>query len=286
LQNSMTELNPLNHPSGDGFPDNGRSSHRRAVILGLGISSVFHFILIIIYSFGLNQWDSRENILQVESSSKPFSGMRVVNVIEIDPDDAISDALREELTDELDVMVKESELVAGPTEDNFYNKEDVKRIIKAVDALRVRSSDPRLWRAALPQIFELTEAERLRLELAGRLEAWNDSVSAAVAVETAWTDWTMTDGDGNRWGVSPGKLHLGKLTLPLPFRFAGTSWQRERAARKAWEDTDILNNISAQAVRASWEKRAKAIRERKDREHKDADQKSDTTLNSGDRLNF
>lgn len=282
----MTELNSLNHPSGDGSFDNRRSSHRRAVILGLGISSVFHFILIIIYSFGLDQWDSRENILQVESSSKPFSGMHVVNVIEINPDDALSDALRAELTDDPDIMVKESELITGSAEDNFDNKEDMKRIIRAVDVLRVRSSDPRLWRAALPEIFELTEAERLQLDLAGRLEAWNDSVAAAVAVETAWTDWTMTDGDGNRWGVSPGKLHLGKLTLPLPFRFASSSWQRERAARKAWEDADILNNISAQAARASWEKRAKAIRERKDRERKDVDQKSDTTLNSGGRLDF
>ncbi len=282
----MTELNSLNHPSGDGSLDSRRSYHRRAVILGLGISSVFHFILIIIYSLGLNQWDSRESILQVESSSKPFSGMQVVNVIEINPDDVLSDALRAELIDDPDIMVKESELVTGAAENNFDNKGDMKRTIRAADVLRVRSSDPRLWRAALPEIFELTEAEKLQLELAGRLEAWNDSVAAAVAVETAWTDWTMTDGDGNRWGVSPGKLHLGKLTLPLPFRFASSSWQRERAARKAWEDADILNNISAQAARASWEKRAKAIRERKDRERKDADQKSDTTLNSGGRLNL
>jgi hypothetical protein len=81
--------------------------------------------------------------------------------------------------------------------------------------------------------------------------------------------------------VSPGKLHLGSLTLPLPFGFGGTTWQRERAARRAWEDADILNSLSSQAARASWEERARAIRERKDRQRGEAEQRPDTTRSSG-----
>ena len=112
----------------------------------------------------------------------------------------------------------------------------------------------------MPELFELTEAERMELELAGRLEEWADSVAEVVAAEYALTDWTTTDDQGRRWGVSPGQLHLGDITLPLPFYFSGNSLQREAAARRAWEDQDILNGANAQALRSSWRERAEAIR--------------------------
>jgi hypothetical protein len=87
----------------------------------------------------------------------------------------------------------------------------------------------------------------------------------------------MTDDQGNRWGVSEGKLHLGSLTLPLPVTFGSNWWQRERSERRAWEDADILNNLNSQAARASWGERAKAIRERKERQRQEVVEKPDTT---------
>lgn len=259
--------------------DNPRSSHRRAMALGFGLSVTLHLVLIILYSFGLNEWGPRENLLRVESVPRPFSGMRVVQVVEISSPEAPVEVPRQELEPEPEVQRPEP--AVGPVQEGPDEEADTRGVVRAADALRVRSSDRRLWRAALPEVFELTEAERLQLELAGRLEAWNDSMAAVIAAETAFTDWTMTDDQGNRWGVSPGKLHLGSLTLPLPFSFGGTTWQRERAERRAWEDADILNNLSSQAARASWGERAKAIRERKDRQRREAEQKPDTTRSSG-----
>ncbi len=275
----MTAPKPFDRHSGHGLTDNPRPSHRRVMVLGFGLSASLHLILIILYSVGLNEWGPRENRLGVESVSRPFSGMRVVQVVEISSSAAPAEVLREE--PEPEPEVKGPEPAVGPAREGPDEEEDTRGVIRAADALRVWSSDARLWRAALPEIFELTEAERLQLELAGRLEAWNDSVAAVIAAETALTDWTTTDDQGNRWGVSPGKLHLGSLTLPLPFRFGGTTWQRERAARRAWEDADILHSLSSQAARASWEERTRAIRERKDRQRRDAEQRPDTTRSSG-----
>ena len=152
---------------------------------------------------------------------------------------------------------------------------------RAAEVLQVRSSDTRLWREALPEAFELTEAQRMELQLAGRLEEWADSVANAVAAEYALTDWTRTDGQGRRWGISPGQLHLGGLTLPLPFYFSGNSIQREQAARRAWEDQDIINGINAQAVRSILRDRAEAMRRREDRDRDENAIVSDTTGSSG-----
>jgi hypothetical protein len=133
----------------------------------------------------------------------------------------------------------------------------------------------------MPELFELTDAEKMQLELAGRLEEWTDSVAEIVAAELALTDWTTTDAQGRRWGVSPGQLHLGDVTLPLPFYFSGNSWQREQASRRAWEDQDILTGANAQAVRSSWRERAEAIRRRRDRDRGEDAPASDTTGTPG-----
>ena len=285
----MTEPKLPDRHAGRGLADNPRPTHRRALALGFGLSASLHLILIVLYSFGLSEWGPRENLLGVESVARPFAGMRVVQVVEISsPEDPAEDPQDQPepepvLDVEQEVEERGPEPAVGPAEDDPDEEGDARGVVRAADALRVRSADARLWRAVLPEIFELTEAERLQLRLAGRLEAWNDSVAATLAAETALTDWTTTDGQGNRWGVSPGKLHLGSLTLPLPFNFGRTTWQRERAERRAWEDADILNSLSSQAARASWEERARAIRERKDRLRREAEQKPDTTRSSGGR---
>ena len=281
----MTEPDPQNRYSGHGLLDNPRSSHRRVMALGIGLSAALHVIVIVLYSFGLREWGPRESLLGVESASRPFSGMRVVQVVEISEPEDPADAPRPEPRVEPEPVVDAQgpEPAAGPAEEEPAEGGEARGVVRAADVLRVRSSDARLWRAALPEVFQLTEAERLQLELAGLLEAWNDSVAAALSAETAFTDWTRTDDQGNRWGVSPGKLHLGSLTLPLPFNFGGTTWQRQRTARRAWEDADILNSLNAQEFRAHWEDRARAIRERKDRQRREAGQQPDTTRRPGGR---
>jgi hypothetical protein len=205
--------------------------------------------------------------------------MRVVQLVEIELPDLSAEPPEElpEPTTEIRVELPDAGLSA-PDPVELSEPPGGRR---AADVLRVRSSDTRLWREALPEAFELTEAQRMQLELTGKIEEWNDSVAQALAAEIALTDWTTTDSQGRRWGVSPGQLHLGDITLPLPFYFGGNSWQRDQATRRAWEDQDILRGTNDQAVRSSWSDRAEAIRRRRDRDRNGNAAVADSTGGSG-----
>ncbi len=89
----------------------------------------------------------------------------------------------------------------------------------AAERLRPHLSDGRIWAPLDPALNELTLEQRLELELAGDIADWQDSLAIAAEAQRALTDWTKTDAQGRKWGVSEGKLHLGDITLPLPFSF-------------------------------------------------------------------
>ncbi len=204
--------------------------------------------------------------------------MRVVRVVEIELPDLTAEP-PEELPEAEEVRLELTD--AGLPDPGPVELAEPPGGRRAADLLRVRSSDTRLWREAIPEAFELTEAQRMQLELDGKIEEWADSVAIALAAEYALTDWTTTDGQGRRWGISEGQLHLGDITLPLPFYFSGNSIQRAQAARRAWEDQDILNGTNNQAVRSSWRERAEAIRRRRDRSRDENAAVADSSGGSG-----
>lgn len=146
----------------------------------------------------------------------------------------------------------------------------------AAEELRPRASDPRLWADLPDEITDVSPQRMAELRLIWAMESMRDSAAAAAAAAAAATDWTYTDEDGGRWGVSPGKIHLGDLTLPLPFSF-GAPWNSD-AARRAREDAEINRAAEAAAARETQEERAEAIRER--REHQRSTP-PDTTGGSG-----
>ena len=116
----------------------------------------------------------------------------------------------------------------------------------------------------------LVGPEAARARLAEQLAIYNDSVAAERALAERNGNWTKTDKDGNRWGVSPGKIHLGKITIPLNNNgedvFKASAQRREEVAQqlRTW------SAIEAQAARAeikdSFEERVKEIRKRKEAE--------------------
>ena len=250
-------------PGRDVLRDRGME-HRRALAVGIGASAALHIGVIALYSLVITQWSPGETVLAVESRSRGFDDMRVVRVVEIESPDLTAEPPDEPSQPTADIQPEVTDL--GPPVPGGIDFDEPPRGRRASEALRVRSSDARLWREAMPELFELTDAERMQLELAGRLEEWTDSVAEVVAAELALTDWTTTDDQGRRWGISPGQLHLGDVTLPLPFYFSGNSWERELASRRAWEDQDILKGANVQALRSSWRERAEAIRRRRDRD--------------------
>jgi hypothetical protein len=141
----------------------------------------------------------------------------------------------------------------------------------AAQRLRPNLRDRRLWAPLPPEFRELTLQQREELALSGRLAEWYDSVSAVAAAQAAWTDWTFTDGDGDRWGISDGQLHLGGLTLPLPSFGTSSIEARDRAL----QFNEIARQSGQVAIQQTVRERMEAIRARRDRER--AAERGDTT---------
>lgn len=85
----------------------------------------------------------------------------------------------------------------------------------ATDALRPGYRDARLYVAPrdYPDL-ELTEHERYMRHLEARIEALNDSMAIAANRERRTSDWTVTDRNGNKWGLDGDGLHLGGVSVP------------------------------------------------------------------------
>ncbi len=261
-----------------GAPKKQVTAHRRALTAGIAASAALHILVVVLYSVVMTQWDPPEAVLGVDSRSSISSDMRVLRVVEIELSDLTAEPPEElpEPTEEPSIEL--SDAGPPPLSDVVELSEPPPGSRRASEVLRVQSSDSRLWRPAMPEAFALSDAEFMELQLAGRLEEWADSMALVVEAELALTDWRTADG---KWGVTPGQLHLGGITIPLPFYFGGNSWQRDRATRRAWEDQDILNGVNAQDVRSSWSDRAEAIRRRRDRDRDGNVEAADTTGGSG-----
>ncbi|HET7273541.1 MAG TPA: hypothetical protein VFI91_00055 [Longimicrobiaceae bacterium] len=111
----------------------------------------------------------------------------------------------------------------------------------AAAALQPGFSDPRLWITPreLPEAPEPTREEEYMAHLESRINAYNDSMGYAAARAADATDWTVTDSDGDRWGISPEGIHLGGFTIPralIPIPSTSTAEDameaRERARRR------------------------------------------------------
>jgi hypothetical protein len=134
----------------------------------------------------------------------------------------------------------------------------------AAERLRPGEKDPRLWFILPEEIVGLSPEQRLQLEMALAVRAMGDSAAAAAAMASAFTDWTYVDDEGRRWGFSPGQLHLGDITIPLPFGFEPPP--NSLAARRTQQDAAIAAQAARQEVRQTLRDRAAEIRRRRDAE--------------------
>ena len=121
--------------------------------------------------------------------------------------------------------------------------------------------------------------EQARLRLRWAAADWNDARNAEARAAEDALDWTHTDSEGNRWGVSPGKIHLGKVALPLPFGFGNARGTNPEAERARFQGEEIDRAAARGAALQTQKERARAIREREDakREEEKKGEKPDTT---------
>lgn len=270
---------PLQSPSPPASADDGRRarhaprvSYRRALQVGLGLSLVFHILLF------LFAWRTRLVPVPIVRPYAPVvavggerSAMRVERIVPVP--DALTGVETPEPAELGERQERQAEREFGVEGGGAGAGAAPAPTPSALERLRPRMGDLRLWtRPELPPPEEpsVSDIERVRARIAQRVREMNDSVAIEAARAADARDWTVVDGEGRRWGVSPGKIHLGDLTLPLPINLGGTpSAQRERAEERARREAEIAAQAGRAAVEEFREDRIRAIRERKDQERQD-----------------
>jgi hypothetical protein len=134
------------------------------------------------------------------------------------------------------------------------------------ERLRPAQRTPELWRRPSPIQTPSDPETAARARLAGRIDAYNDSVALAAAEAARAVDWTRTDADGGRWGVSPEGIHLGDITIPVPINFSAGPGKRDEVAGRVRDWGEIQSQGARVEGKETFEERVRAIRERKERE--------------------
>lgn len=226
---------------------------RRVLRTGLLLSVVLHVLAIGVIGGLLDRPAQRRSAPATPLIAMPPAGMRAIDIA-LAPtagEPAPVPEPRRPERDEVAVVAPTEPDAAVPGPDG----------LTAADRLAPRLVDARLWRPMVLIPREPTLAD-VQARVAAALELLSDSALAAAEARIRATDWTVRDADGGRWGISPGKLHLGKLTLPLPIYYA-EEWDPERGE---WYDLEA--QVDRTRFLESFEDRVRAIRERRDRERR------------------
>ncbi|MCG8467392.1 MAG: hypothetical protein MJB57_04180 [Gemmatimonadetes bacterium] len=140
--------------------------------------------------------------------------------------------------------------------------------ISNASRLRIRFSDRRLWFDPQdPLLFGERLARFARADSAVRaiLRDWLDSLSLTAEQERRARDWTF-ERDGKRWGISDQGIHLGDITIPIPFDF-GQTGPRRREFEQAIRDLTEIQRQDLQAdIEAVLQERREAMRQRSEEE--------------------
>ncbi len=272
----------MNDRAGGRDPTSGRVTPHRVglgspgLVRGAFLASIaLHVLAILAYPALVRRLDPAGAAFPFPAFAGSADGLEVIEIVEVD---VIEDVQRPDDPEEITRIEAAPVRVVGPTLGDPDRVDLPRPGLTPAEVLRPRPTDRRLWAPLPPEFSELTLEQREELLIAGRLQEWQDSVAAAQAAAAAWTDWTFKDGNGGRWGVSEGQLHLGDLTIPLPFAFDAPYGQRDFM----WQWNEIARQGAQAAVQETVRERLEAIRARRDAERarERATQRPDTAGNS------
>ena len=226
-------------------------------------SVAIHLLAVAIYPFFGNTVDIEAISFTFPNISGRAEGIQVLRLVEVADPIASERPDDPEEIDEVDDP--EPPMTPVPIE-GTPDPELVRPPPSGAELLRPNLSNPILWEALSAGVLNITLEQREQLLIASALARWSDSAATSLAAEAATTDWTYTDDDGKRWGVSPGKIHLGDITLPLPFGFGTAVGKREEVNARLWQWDELYRQGVRAEVNESWRDRAEAIRRRRDTE--------------------
>jgi hypothetical protein len=236
----------------------------RVRAIGFGISAAVHLAALLLYPEINVRFGEMDPSID-PSAPAVTQGMEVVNLQELQADELEAPTQPEdELTPPS--VTATVPLIASPDEDLAPSGPVAPPSsgISAADRLRPATYEEELWVSLVPEAVTLSEQEILQGLIYGQLEAFNDSMAIRAARSARGTDWTYTDEEGNRWGISPGKLHLGKFSIPLPFSFGSPVGASDDLQDALWMDREIARAAGLLEADATIRERAAAIRARVD----------------------
>lgn len=129
------------------------------------------------------------------------------------------------------------------------------------ERLQYRLGAAEIWKPGDPlPARDLSADERVQGRVAAELRQYNDSVAAENAARARAMDWTVRDGNGNRWGIADGTLHLGSIRIQVDMPLGDELKARERT----W--TELQLQADRIETREQFNDRVRAIRERTEQE--------------------
>lgn len=256
--NSHEDQRPESAPAARRSLRQRRDRERRALRVGLALSLGLHLLVIGMVGDWLGVPDAPGRAARTPVVVEPPRGMRAVEIVEVpSPAEATPAPAPEE--PERDPPAPARVVAAERPAERPAERDTAFDRLSAAERLAPRVVDPRLWEPMIliPREPTLSDVEA---RVGAAVELLSDSALADTERALRARDWTVKDADGGSWGISPGKLHLGKLTLPLPIYFA-EEWDPHQGE---WYDLEA--QVDRSRLLDSFEARVKAIRERRDRE--------------------
>ena len=230
------------------------------LLTGLTVSAALHVLVIVLYSsLGRTPVPDVTVIPFPPTPSEP-EGIQVVQIVEVSTPEV---AAPEEPTTIETVEAPEID-VEGPDIETEPTPFLPERYRSAVERLRLGAGDPRLWQPVDPALVEPSPEQLLTIRIATLIAEGNDSALAEAQALSRAMDWTYTDDDGKRWGLSPGMIHLGDVAIPLPFGFGAPYDYSGDRAELAFRMNDIQRQAGSLAARQSWRERVEAMRKRRE----------------------
>lgn len=200
----------------DGRPARERA-YRRAVWIGLAVSLVVHAVLVFLVSRGL--YLGPTDLAAPSRPPVPVEGIEIVQV-RTAPSEAppvprpappLGPSPREAEAPET-VGEETPEEDAGAVREETGQEE-----MTNAERLRPREGDPRLWRQIDLETYErLARTSPADSAVRAVLRRYLDSLRLTEEQRRRARDWTFGEGD-DRWGISEEGLHLGDITIPIPF---------------------------------------------------------------------
>jgi hypothetical protein len=238
----------------------------------MAVSALIHLALLLLYPSFVT---SVPEVGRVLGGYSPlvYQGTELVNIVELPAEQEMDVRTPEEVVEpDVPFIPVEVPLPGAGGLPGTDRPEEEYLGPTVAELLRPRAGDLRIWAPVDRDLARLSDEEKLRLLLAIEIEAMADSAAILSELARRATDWTYTDSEGKRWGVSPGKIHLGDLTLPMPFGFSAPPGAMEEMNGRIWE-WDVINRGAASAeTRRAWKDADEAIRRRKE-----AERRPDTT---------